>query len=289
MKQEGGENIDHQGHQGERQQGATLGAQDLVHVASLERQHAQNLTDVTHRQGDRNDPASILGQTHIGLGRAIESAVHLGGQFGIGLGEVAALARPIAGIVLDRRPGGMSRRQGLAGNGLGQDEGIGDRLNGQPRRAVGHGQTIDIEQTGALPLGDEVVGQPAGRLDGVEIGGRLAPRDADARLAQHPHQKLSLGGQGLLTRLDQTLTQFVQQQPSDEEDDEADQVQRQDQTAQPRAAEPFQASGLGLVGALGVVDVAQAISFRGSGIRRRKGFRWRRTRHRPRGTSCASA
>ena len=85
-------------------------------------------------------------------------------------------------------------------------------------------------------------------------------------------------------RLDQAAAQLVQHQGAGDQDRQAEQVQRDDQPAEPRPGQPAEPRRRGR----STADAAP-LRFRGSGSRRHTGFRSRRTRGRPRGTSCACA
>ena len=114
---------------------------------------------------------------------------------------------------------------------------------------------------GALARRNEVVAQPQGGRPIIQHGIGVAL--GDAQFAQNVGQKLGLYAEGFLTRLDQPSPPFVQQQGAAEQDQQAEKIEGQDESAQARAAEAESAPR----------PDGFRFSSRGSGIRRHTGSR----------------
>ncbi|MNI46336.1 hypothetical protein D3C73_1007950 [compost metagenome] len=248
MQHQRRQKVHRQRHQGERRQGAALGGQGLVDVAGFQRQHAQHLLDVAHRQGDGDDALALLVPAQGRLGHALQGALDLGRQLGVGARQPRLFARRRLG----RGQGGsrrMGRGQGSARNGVADPIG------------VRHLDAVDVEQAGALARRNEVVAQPQGGRAVVQHGIGVAL--GDAQFAQDVGQQFGLDAQRFLARLDQAALPFVQQQGAAEQDQQAEKIEGQDEAAQARAAEAESSPRRGVLG----------FSSRGSGIRRHTGSR----------------
>ena len=270
MQQERGQQVHGQGDQGERDEGATLGPQNLIDVVGFECEDAEHLGHMTDRQGDRDDAITVF--------RVADRRLRLTGQGPedfLAQGRIGALEVAVNAPVLCR-PGvpGCSRRPG--------------RWQGCPfdsvrnRKAVGDRHTIEVEDARPLPGGHETINQHLCRLGGIQLRYGLAA--GVVFVAQHLGEELGLAEQGLLAGFDQAGSPFVQGQCPAEQDQQAEQVQGQDQPAKTRAAKPDQAAPQRQV-----FGRVRRISSRGIGSRRHTGSRSRRTRDRRRGTfsSCA--